>query len=143
MVDEDRLRRLLSRIEEGQAQLDRLAAMERATLGGDRDRLASVKYHFVVTIEACVDIAHHLIASERLRAPRDNADSFGALQEAGLVEEALARKLALAVRFRNRLVHVYWDVDDELVLDYLRDERPIFSQLACAVAALLGAGDDL
>ncbi len=137
MVDPDRVRRLLERLSGYQAALTRLAAMPGDALRTDPDRMASVKYHFIVAIECCIDLANHIIAADRLRAPLDYADSFGVLIEAGLLERELGDEMRAAARFRNRLVHVYWDVDDGLVLDYLTDDSRPIARFAAQMARLV------
>ena len=39
-------------------------------------------------------------------------------------------------RFRNRLVHLYWDVDDQLVAKYLSDGLGDFDRFAAAISAV-------
>jgi len=134
VVDAERIARLLERLRGWVAELDRLAGLPEAELAGDRDRLASVKYHFIAAIECCIDLAHHVIAAERLRAPQDYADAFAALAEKGVSTQGTATALAQAARFRNRLVHLYWEVDDRLVIDYLRGERRVFLDFAAEIA---------
>lgn len=136
MVDPDRVRRILERLSTYLAALARLAAVPRGELLTDPDRLASVKYHFIVAIECCIDLSNHIIASERLRSPLDYADSFTVLTEAGFLDKEIGAKMRNAARFRNRLVHVYWDVDDQLVLDYLQNERTTIDHFAKAAARL-------
>ncbi|HEU4368817.1 MAG TPA: HepT-like ribonuclease domain-containing protein [Methylomirabilota bacterium] len=62
-----------------------------------------------------------IIASENYRFPKDNADSFGVLVEEGVLEPGAQDALRAMARFRNRLVHLYWDVDDERVHAYLQE----------------------
>jgi uncharacterized protein YutE (UPF0331/DUF86 family) len=50
--------------------------MDRAELVADVDRLAAVKYMFVTAIEGCVDVAHHICASESWAPPPTNADAL-------------------------------------------------------------------
>jgi uncharacterized protein YutE (UPF0331/DUF86 family) len=86
--------------------------------------LDGIKYLFVTAIEACVDVAHHLAASERWGAPDTNAAAFDLLARHGLVDGDPARRLAKAVGFRNVLVHRYAIVDDDrgvAALDELND----------------------
>jgi len=54
--------------------------------------------------EACIGIAYHPISRNRMRLPKDHVDSFRV-------------RLVLMTRFRNRLVHIYWEVDDELIYE--------------------------
>jgi uncharacterized protein YutE (UPF0331/DUF86 family) len=60
-----------------------------------------------------------VIAAEGFRPPKDNADSFVVLVEKDVLPEAMREHLRSMARFRNRLVHVYWDVDDDLVVECL------------------------
>ena len=135
MVDANRVRRMLDRLSLYLASLDRLAAMDAQALKADPDLMASVKYHFIVSIECCIDLANHTISSERLRAPEDYADSFRVLSAEGILEREPGRKMQAAARFRNRLVHLYWDVDDDLVVEYLSDERATLRSFARAIAS--------
>jgi len=83
--------------------------------------IASAKYNLLITIEACIDIAYHIISKNRMRLPRDYADSFKVLVENNVISEDLSKRLMLMARFRNRLVHIYWDVDDRMVYHYIKE----------------------
>jgi uncharacterized protein YutE (UPF0331/DUF86 family) len=116
MVDPRRLRTLLARLEEEMSHLRRLASYEENDLMADADRLAAVKYRFVVAIEICIDAGQHIISSERLGDPQDFAGVFELLGENGFVSEADVPALRSMAGFRNVLVHGYAIVDDQRVL---------------------------
>lgn len=120
MVDKVRLDRMLSNLGSYIDVLERLAATQEGEFLASPDKIGNAKYHFVIAIESCIDIANHIIASENLRFPKDNPDSFAVLVEAGVLAPALGEPLRLMARFRNRLVHLYWEVDDPKVYEYLR-----------------------
>ena len=101
----------------------------------DRDKIGNAKYHFVVAIECGIDIANHLIASEGYRIPRDNGDSFVVLVENGIVPAQFKDPLMAMAKFRNRLVHVYWDVDDRKIHEYLQAALGDLESLLRAVAS--------
>lgn len=88
----------------------------------DEDRVAAVKYYLIVAVEACLDLGNHLIARNRYRAPEGYADTFRVLAEEGIIPEDLADRLEDMARFRNRLVHLYWDVDDRAVHGFARED---------------------
>jgi uncharacterized protein YutE (UPF0331/DUF86 family) len=69
MVDKARLDSMLGNLKTYVAVLRRLALLARDDFLADPDKIGSAKYHFVVPIECCIDIANHIIASERLRIP--------------------------------------------------------------------------
>ncbi|NJE26403.1 DUF86 domain-containing protein [Thermococcus sp. MV5] len=83
--------------------------------------ISSAKYNLLVAIEACIDISYHIISKNRMRLPQDYADSFRVLVENNLIEEDLGKRLMLMARFRNRLVHIYWDVDDKMIYHYIKE----------------------
>ena len=112
MIDAGRLRALLDRLTTELSHLERLAQLPDDELMSDGDRIAAVKYRFIVAIETCIDAGNHIIASEGLRAPSDYSDVFAVLAEAGFVPAELAPRLALMARFRNLLVHEYLAVED-------------------------------
>ena len=74
----------------------------------------------MVALEAAIDAAEHLIASEGLRASTSFADTFAVLGESGHLDGTLSEAMQDAARFRNLLVHGYADVDDERVVGILK-----------------------
>jgi len=131
VVDEGRVVRLLRGISERTARL-------RAGYASDpKDRgdlwLDGIKYLLVTTIESCVDVAQHLASSEDFGAPDSNAGALRELGSRGVIDHTLAEDLALAVGFRNVLVHQYAEVDDAIVLtawERLADFDSFVSQLS-------------
>ncbi|PVZ03943.1 type VII toxin-antitoxin system HepT family RNase toxin [Actinomycetospora cinnamomea] len=132
MVDEVRVGRLLRAITEELAFLSAETGAGPARRN-DRTWLRAVKYGFVTAIEACLDVAQHLCASEGWGPPSTNADALVILGRHGVLEPDLARRLALAVGFRNALVHGYVAVDDAVVLRRL-DHLGEFEDFVAAVA---------
>ena len=97
-------------------------------------KIGNAKCHFVIAIECCIDIANHVIASEGYRIPKDNADSFVVLVEEGILPAESEKLFRAMARFTNRLVHLYWDVDDELVYTYMQESVEDIDRFARAVA---------
>jgi uncharacterized protein YutE (UPF0331/DUF86 family) len=77
--------------------------------------IGSTRYYLQVAIECCLDVASHVISSERYRAPRDYADTFTILEEEKLIPPELGQRLRQMAKFRNRLVHLYGEIDDKAV----------------------------
>lgn len=115
MVDPVRLARLLQRLGEQLAILRQRASEDRAALRADEARLSGTKYRFVTALEAVLDIAHHLLASQLWGPPADSPDAVRLLARHGVVDTELADRLARATGFRNVLVHGYADVDDAVI----------------------------
>ena len=46
------------------------------------------------------------------------------------------------VRFRNRLVHLYWEVDDEIVYQILQNNLADFDRFARYIGALISVDEE-
>ena len=88
----------------------------------DKILIGSAKYYLQVSIECCLDVANQIIASERLRAPMDYSDTFMVIQEEGLISPELGKRLRQMAKFRNRLVHLYGEIDDAYVYEYIKGD---------------------
>lgn len=136
MVDRDRVLRLLRSI------TDDISVLKQESAADDSRRadpmwLRGVKYTFVTAIEACVDVAQHICATEGWGPPADNGDAVRLLGEHGVCTPDLARSGRLAVGFRNVLVHDYIRVNDEIVTERLKalgDLEDFVSQVAAFVS---------
>lgn len=134
MVDETRVARLLRSITDDVAFLEEQRAGEPAP--GDTVVMRAIKYAFVTAIEAAIDVAQHLCASEGWGPPDTNADAFGLLATHGVLPPELAGRMSTASGFRNVLVHHYVRVDDLRVLEHL-DRLDDLRAFCAAVAKLL------
>ena len=68
-----------------------------------------------ILIEACIDLAQHIIADEKLREPESYRDTFAILAENGILRQSDLENFENMASFRNLLVHYYERVDDETV----------------------------
>ncbi len=135
MVDPDRVRRLLQLLDTFTTELDQLASADRETYV--REHAYEGRYLVQASAQVCIDVANHLIASEGWRTPTDFRDAFTVLEENTVLEPDLAERLRALAGLRNRLVHLYDDIDDELVHEALRDGLGDLRSYSRAVAALL------
>ena len=119
MVSVDKISEKLMKLDEFLSLLQELSARPLETFLNDKILIGSAKYYLQVSIECCLDIANHIIAAERFRAPKDYADTFKVLQEAKLIPVGLGNKLQQMAKFRNRLVHLYGEIDDAFVHDFI------------------------
>ena len=68
-----------------------------------------------ILIEACLDIAHHIIADEQFREPQNSRDAFTVLSENDILPSDTLETFHHMIAFRNLLVHYYERIDDEIV----------------------------
>ncbi len=123
--DKNKVTKLSSKINEALDRLHDLSNLEKNSFLSDPYKLASAKYFLIVAIEESIDMCNHLISMNKLRAPEDYSDTFRVLEEQGMFKKNFVKKLVEMARFRNRLVHIYWEVDDELIYkiicEYIKD----------------------
>lgn len=137
MVDLPKIDEMLSNLKSYATVLKGLATTSKELFLSNPDKIGNAKYNMVIAIESCIDIAHHIIASEQYRIPSDNADGFTILHEQRVIPEDLAERLRAMARFRNRLVHLYWRIDDERVWEYLQTGLGDMDRFTVAVASFV------
>jgi len=133
VVDPAKLDQLLGNLRRYRDVLTALGEVPEKQFLADPDKIGNAKYHFVIAIECAIDVANHVIASEGYRFPQDNADCFSVLASEGIVPSELEPSLRAMARFRNRLVHLYRDVDDRRVYEYLQTGLADLDRFARAV----------
>ena len=137
VVSPERLEEKFRRLGEYLAVLRELRSVPAQALVGDLVRMGSVKYYLQVSIESCIDVAQHVIASEGFRPPSDYADTFTVLAERGILEQDFAERLRRMAKFRNRLVHLYGEIDDRQVVKVLGEDLGDFDRFRERILAML------
>ena len=69
-----------------------------------------------MAIEACLDIANHIVSYEGYREPVDNKDIFQVLFEQKILDERLTENLKKMAQFRNVIVHDYIRIQPEMCM---------------------------
>ena len=62
-------------------------------------------------VQATIDLAAHVVASEGLGIPQELKEHFTLLEQSGILVPALAEHLKKMVGFRNIAVHEYQELD--------------------------------
>jgi uncharacterized protein YutE (UPF0331/DUF86 family) len=120
--DEEKVTALSSQVLLACERLRELRTMKKEIFAADPHRVASAKYHLIVGIEAAIDLSNHVIAKNRWRAPDDYADTFRILEEHGFFDAAFAARMQDMARFRNRLIHLYWNIDTDQIYEILQKD---------------------
>jgi uncharacterized protein YutE (UPF0331/DUF86 family) len=68
-----------------------------------------------ILIEACIDVAQHIISDEHFREPASYKDAFAVLAEEGVIDPHDLARFEQMAAFRNLIVHYYERVDDAVV----------------------------
>ena len=122
MVSTEKISRKFIQLEEFLGLLKEIGKRPIDAFIVDKILIGSAKYYLQVSIECCLDVANHIIASEKFRAPKDYADTFAVLSEAGTISKELSQHLKQMAKFRNRLVHLYTEIDNEAVYAFIKED---------------------
>lgn len=125
--NQDKARKITSEILTALERLNELKRLAKKEFLSDPHKIGSAKYNFIVSIEGIIDLCNHIISKNAFRTPEDYADTFRVLNERGAFDKKFTETLIQMARFRNRLVHIYWEVDNgelyKLIHDRLGDIR--------------------
>jgi uncharacterized protein YutE (UPF0331/DUF86 family) len=109
------------------------------TLSNDLDLQDILALNLSRAVQICVDIGAHLLAGLEVPPPDTMGQAFDVLAQAGVIPDALGKKLKKSVGFRNVAVHNYeaidWAIVHAIALHHLDD----FSEFARIIAAKLKA----
>ena len=144
MVDLEKIRAKSQIIEVNLARLEQLGTQSRNAFLADFRNVETAKRLLQVSIEAMIDAATHIIARKRLPTPGTSGEAFTRLGQAGLLPQNHIPIYLVMVRLRNRLVHMYAEVNDDEVYRTLQmnlgDFRTFLADLAQIVAAEFPSG---
>lgn len=89
--------------------------------------LGACERYLQLAIESTLNIGGRIIAlaakESNISAPESYADVFVKLGELDILSSEFAIELTAMARFRNRLVHAYWDIDPEIIYNILQENR--------------------
>lgn len=135
MTDRDLVEKRLAFLETCVQELRSMAEPDR--LEDDVKERRFVEHTLQLALQACQDVASHLVSDARLGEAPTNQALFERLQEAGFLGADLATTLRQAIGFRNVLVHGYTDVDVRIVRDVVLHRLDALLAFAAAVRARL------
>jgi uncharacterized protein YutE (UPF0331/DUF86 family) len=90
-------------------------------------------------LEALLDLARHLLAKGFGRAPAEYAEVGKQLGEVGILDAALAAKLIVMARYRNRMVHFYSEISESELYRILSAQSNDVDDVVVAIKMWLNA----
>jgi len=105
----------------------------------NQERQYAVLHALQLSIEASIEIATHICAADALGVPATYADAFELLAKHGVTDSPLTDRLRAMARFRNRIVHSYWELDAAEVHRIIHERLGDFNEYLRAVDRYLTA----
>ena len=101
----------------------------------------STERFFHLAIESCLNIGNRLIAlyqfTKPVTTPETYADIFKEMGRLGVVDHDFKQRLIKMAKFRNRLVHLYWEIDQDTVYRFLQNDLDDFKRFQQSVVDYL------
>ncbi len=113
-----------------------------ATFTRDPRMVAAADSYLRRALEGLLDLARHILAKGFGRAPAEYAEVARQLGEVGVVDAALAARLGLMARYRNRMVHFYDEMTEQELFTIVTTELGDIEAVVSAVAGWLAAHPD-
>jgi uncharacterized protein YutE (UPF0331/DUF86 family) len=111
--------------------------LERNELVPDSVALKAAKYILIELAEAMSNTIQHLLAKDKGVAVSGYVDAVVKAFENGLVDKNLFDRLKPFFDFRNSLVHRYWRIDDQRLIDNIRNGKDDFDLFISQIEARL------
>jgi uncharacterized protein YutE (UPF0331/DUF86 family) len=121
VVDGDLLRRKLAELSEYVTQVSEYRDLTAERYRADWKTQRIIERTLQMAIEACLDVASHVLTDRGLRPPSTYSETFEILMEAGLMSPDLGRVMVEMTGFRNVIVHEYTRIDADVVVRILRE----------------------
>jgi uncharacterized protein YutE (UPF0331/DUF86 family) len=97
-----------------------------------------VELNLLRAVQAAVDLAGHVVATEGLGLPAKLAENFTLLEREGVISTELADHLRRMAGYRNIAVHEYADVDPEVVESIVKDRLGDLRELSQRILSHFG-----
>lgn len=97
----------------------------------------AVERTFLNLIQACIDLAQHIRATEELSPKGTAKKEIEALGTEAILTTETQEKMEEAVGFRNVLAHRYGDIDHDVVYEVLHTELEWFERFQREIAQWL------
>lgn len=136
MSDPDLVRKKLASIETYLRELREFGGVE--AMETDIRQRRFVEHTLQIMIQATLDVASHIVSSERYGEPRTNHELFVLLERNGWLEPDEASALRKMTGFRNILVHGYAEVDTSVVRDVMDNRLGDIEAFVAAVRRRMG-----
>jgi len=135
MVDRVKLRQKIAFIEKNLRLLEELKSVPFEKFDQDSVNFNAAVRILQISIESILDVANHIVARERLGMPNTYAESFDLLASGKVITSEYATRAKNMVRFRNRAVHLYMDINEKEVYNILRNNLADFREFIRQVLA--------
>ena|SRR3989338_7099042 len=119
-IDKEKVIIQLGRLQDHISKLEELKKQMKAKEQEDILISAGERY-LQLAIEDCLNIGNHIISGKGFKRADTYKEVFAILKEEKIISEKLGEAMMRLASFRNRLVHIYWEVTKDDIIEKLKD----------------------
>jgi uncharacterized protein YutE (UPF0331/DUF86 family) len=134
-VDPIRIKSYLAEIRKNSLELSQL--VDQNELKAESLPLKAAKYLLIELAEAMSNTIQHILAKEKGVAVSGYIDSVVKAHQHGLISADLFQRLKPFFDFRNSLIHRYWSIDDDRLIENIKNGRDDFDRFVGEIEAYL------
>jgi uncharacterized protein YutE (UPF0331/DUF86 family) len=135
-IDKEKIKQRFSEINESLKGIQGLLKLNDKEFWARKENIAALKYYLLQAIEAVGGICVHIAAKKFNKGVSTFGECFEVLEKEGFLKKGLTERLRKMVKFRNKLVHRYWEIDDQKIVEYSRKDLKDFIEFMKAVSKL-------
>lgn len=109
-------------------KLNKLKELPETTFLTDAQNIALAEHYLRISIDSLVDLANHIIAVKGLGRPGSSKDIVNYLAQAEVIPQEFTKTTLKLIKLRDRLIHLYWEVESPEIYDVVQKELPNISQ---------------
>jgi len=138
-IETARIRLLLYEIKENAYDLEKaLAEYTDTEIISNKAIIKSIKYTLVELSEAMSLVLQHILAKKYGQPVKGYIDTIRKASELKIISDNLAQKLKPFFDFRNSLIHRYWMVNNEILIENCRNGHKDFYGFIDEIENFLG-----
>lgn len=112
----------VNRVEMSLKKLSQLKETPEASFIVNSHNVALSEHYLRVGIDSLVDLSNHIIAVQGLGRPGSSREIGNILGQANIIPADFVRKCIELIKLRDRLTHLYWEVEPIEVFEVLQQE---------------------
>ncbi len=134
-TDPIRIKSYLAEIKKNSSELYQL--IDQNELKAESLPLKAAKYLLIELAEAMSNTIQHILAKEKGVAVSGYIDSVVKAHQHGLISADLFQRLKPFFDFRNSLIHRYWSIEDDRLIENIKNGRDDFDRFVEEIEAYL------
>jgi uncharacterized protein YutE (UPF0331/DUF86 family) len=127
---DDRIKEHLQQLNKYYLHLIEMRKLKREVFVQDAVLQGATERFLQLAIESCLNIGNRILSLHQFQKPFDPpqtySDIFVGLKDIGVIDQELCERLVMMAKFRNRLVHLYWEINPEKIFEIVQDNLEDF-----------------